>query len=92
MHDEGEGGANIFADAAAGDPLNLSDVGKTFLGGMIEHGPSLTAIGCTVLEFEQDLAAAPPAIGSSHTCWHTSHVCWRTSYVCWLAAIKREIR
>lgn len=42
LHDEAEGGANIFADAAASDPLGLSDVAKTFLGGIIEHGPVTT--------------------------------------------------
>lgn len=69
LHDEGEdaAGANIFADGSNDDPLGLSDVAKNFLGGIIEHGQALTALGCpTVNSYKRlGVSARTPESGAT---------------------------
>lgn len=69
LHDEGDegAGANIFADASTADPLGLSDLAKTFLGGILEHGPALTALGCpTVNSYKRlGVSARTPESGAT---------------------------
>ncbi|XP_059151719.1 lengsin-like [Physella acuta] len=52
-------GENIFLDTA--DPDKLSGVGKSWLAGLLHHGPALTALCCPTVNCYQRLSRDPAA-------------------------------
>ncbi|WP_248896782.1 gamma-glutamylputrescine synthetase [Haloplanus halobius] len=62
-----EGSENVFHDAAADGPYPLSEEGRFFVGGLLEHAPALVAVTAPTVESYDRLA--PGMWSSAYTCW-----------------------
>jgi len=60
-------GENLFYDPGAGGRYPLSDEGRQFVGGVLEHAPALVALTAPTVESYDRLA--PGMWSSAYTCW-----------------------
>ncbi|MFB6102835.1 MAG: glutamine synthetase family protein [Haloplanus sp.] len=60
-------GENVLYDPDAGGSYPLSEAGRQFVGGLLEHAPALVAITAPTVESYDRLA--PGMWSSAYTCW-----------------------
>jgi glutamine synthetase len=75
LHSSRDGGAeaNVFADKASADPMRLSAIAHTFLGGMMAHVRGLCAFACPTVNSYKRLGAASPDSGATWAPTVASH-------------------
>jgi glutamine synthetase len=60
-------GRNVFFDAERDSPYGLSETGRYFVGGLLEHAPSLVAL--TAASPASYRRLQPSSWASAYTCW-----------------------
>ena len=60
-------GENVLHDPDAAGPYRLSETGRHFVGGLLEHAPALVAVTAPTVESYDRLA--PGMWSSAYTCW-----------------------
>ncbi len=60
-----EDGRELFEDMADPRGLGISELGYSFIGGLLEHSQALTAIGCPTVNSYKRLASAPTDSGAA---------------------------
>ena len=65
-----ESDRELFADAADSRGLGMSQLGYSFIGGLLEHAQALTSIGCPTVNSYNRLAAPAPDSGAA---WSPSY-------------------
>ncbi len=58
-------GRELFADMADARGLGMSQLGYSFIGGLLEHSQALTAIACPTVNSYKRLASAPTDSGAA---------------------------
>ncbi len=61
---EGEG-TELFADPDDARGLGMSDLGYSFIGGLLEHAEALAAVACPTVNSYKRLASGPPDSGAA---------------------------
>jgi glutamine synthetase len=61
----GDDGSELFADATDGRGLGMSNMGYSFVGGLLEHAQALAAVACPTVNSYKRLASAAPDSGAA---------------------------
>jgi glutamine synthetase len=61
----GNDDAELFAEPTDARGLGMSDLGYSFIGGLLEHAEALTAVACPTVNSYKRLASAPPNSGAA---------------------------